>query len=107
MAPLYPLAFVVIAFAYLGAPCTTRQSRSMALASVIAGVAAMRMIGFASTVFGMHTGFALSFQYIALVIVFGLGYLAISRGAIIEPPVFMTKLIAAIGERISRRLATS
>ena len=28
MAPLYPIAFVVIAFAYLGAPRTTRQSRT-------------------------------------------------------------------------------
>lgn len=107
MAPLYPLAFMVIAFAYLGAPCTTRQSRNMSLVSVISGVVTLRMIGFASTVFGMQTGFALSFQYIALAIAFGLGYVAISRGTIIEPPVFMTKLISAIGERLSRRLATS
>jgi lipopolysaccharide export system permease protein len=107
MAPLYPLAFVVIAFAYLGAPSTTRQSRSLSLASVIAAVVTLRMIGFASTVFGMQSGVALVFPYIALATVFGFGYLAISRGTIIEPPAFLTNLISAIGERISRRLATS
>ena len=32
MAPLYPIAFVVIAFAYLGAPRTNRQSRAMVAA---------------------------------------------------------------------------
>ena len=31
MAPFYPLAFLVIAFAYLGAPRTTRQSRTLSL----------------------------------------------------------------------------
>ena len=30
-APLYPLAFVVMTYAYLGAPRTTRQSRTMSL----------------------------------------------------------------------------
>ena len=32
---IYPLAFMVIAFAYLGAPRTTRQSRAMSLGSAI------------------------------------------------------------------------
>ena len=39
IAPLYPLAFAVIAFAYLGAPRTTRQSRTMSLLGAIGGVA--------------------------------------------------------------------
>ncbi len=107
MAPLYPLAFMVIVFAYLGAPRTTRQSRGMSLASVIVGALGLRMIGFASTVFGMHRGFALSFQYLAVIAAFWLGAAAITRGTIIEPPVFLTNFITSIGERLSRRLATS
>src|SRR5262249_53912146 len=35
IAPLYPIAFATIAFAWLGAPSTTRQSRSMAMISMI------------------------------------------------------------------------
>ena len=30
-APLYPFAFVLIAFAFLGAPRTTRQSRAWSI----------------------------------------------------------------------------
>src|SRR5690606_42078062 len=52
IAPLYPLAFVAIAFAYLGAPRTTRQSRTLSMVGAIGGVGLVRLIGFASTVFG-------------------------------------------------------
>ena len=45
MAPFYPIAFVVIAFAYLGAPRTTRQSRTMSMLGAIGGVALLRLIG--------------------------------------------------------------
>ncbi len=107
MGPLYPIAFMVIVFAYLGAPRTTRQSRSLSLVSVVIGALGLRMIGFASTVFGMHRGFALSFQYIAMAVVFWHGGMAISRGTIIEPPAFILNLVSAIGERLSRRLATT
>src|SRR5215831_7052033 len=41
-APLYPLAFVVMTYAYLGAPRTTRQSRTMSLMGAISVVAALR-----------------------------------------------------------------
>ena len=54
MAPLYPIAFVVIAYAYLGAPRTTRQSRAVSMLGAIAGVAFLRLIGFVSTVFGVN-----------------------------------------------------
>ena len=63
MAPLYPLAFVVIAFAYLGAPRTTRQSRTMSMLGAIGGVALLRLIGFASSVFGATIPWMLSLQY--------------------------------------------
>lgn len=107
MAPLYPLVFMVIAFAYLGAPRTTRQSRGMSLAVVIATVAGLRMIGFASTVFGMRHAWALSLQYIAAAMALWFGVAAIARGAIIEPPAFVLNLITAVSERFVRRFATS
>ena len=43
LAPFYPFAFVVIAFAFLGAPRTTRQSRGAVLAGAIFGVAVLRV----------------------------------------------------------------
>ncbi len=104
-APLYPLAFVVIAYAYLGAPRTTRQSRALSLIGAIGGVALLRLIGFASIIVSVHTPAALAFQYLALLATFGLGFFAISRGLIIEPPAFVTNAITALTERLTWRPA--
>src|SRR5207237_8679066 len=53
-APLYPLAFVVLTYAYLGAPRTTRQSRTMSLLAAISAVPALRGRGFAGLIAGLH-----------------------------------------------------
>ncbi len=103
LAPLYPLAFVIIAYAYLGAPRTTRQSRGMSMASAIGSVAAVRLIGFASTAFGVHMPFALAFQYVVVIAAAGFGLFAISRGMIIEPPAAVTHAIEILTARFARR----
>jgi lipopolysaccharide export system permease protein len=107
IAPLYPLAFVVIAFAYLGAPRTTRQSRTMSMVGAVGGVALLRLVGFASTVFGASAPWMLSLQYVALVAAFAFGYFVIRTGLIIEPPAFLTNWITALTERIAQRFATT
>jgi lipopolysaccharide export system permease protein len=104
---LYPTAFVIIAFAYLGAPSTTRQSRNLSILGAIGAVAGLRMIGFASTVFGIRVPAALSIQYIAVFFAMAVGYWQISRGTIVEPPAFVTNLIALLTERLSRRVTAS
>lgn len=106
IAPFYPLAFVVIAFAYLGAPRTTRQSRTLSMVGAIAGVGLLRLIGFVSTVFGANLPWMLWLQYIAIVAAFAFGYFVIRRGLILEPPVFLTNWLAALTERITQRFAT-
>src|SRR6195256_1621351 len=102
-APLYPLAFVVLTYAYLGAPRTTRQSRTMSLMGAIGLVSALRGIGFVGMIAGVHTPIALLLPYLALATTFVLGYIAISRGVIIEPPVFVSNAITAVMERIAQR----
>lgn len=106
MAPLYPIAFVVIAYAYLGAPRTTRQSRTLSMLGAIGGVALLRLIGFASTVFGAATPWMLALQYLTLVVAIGAGLYVIRRGVIIEPPVFISDWLAALTERLGRRFVT-
>jgi lipopolysaccharide export system permease protein len=106
-APLYPLAFMVITYAYLGAPRTTRQSRNMSLISAVAAISALRFTGFASMVFGVKSPSALALQYVALAAALILGLRAISRGTIIEPPAFITNAVAILTERLSRRFAPS
>lgn len=107
VAPLYPLAFVVIAFAYLGAPRTTRQSRTVSMMGAIGGVALLRLIGFVSTVFGANVPWMLALQYIAFVVALASGLYVIHRGLIIEPPRVLSDWIATLTERLSRRFATS
>ena len=107
VAPLYPLAFVVIAFAYLGAPRTNRQSRTLSMLGAIGAVALLRLLGFVSTVFGASQPWMLSLQYIALAVAFGGGIYVIRSGLILEPPAFLTNGINALTERFTRRFATS
>ena len=102
-APLYPLAFVVLSYAYLGAPRTTRQSRTMSLLGAMGAVAVLRGLGFIGMIAGVHTPLALALPYAGMIAAFVLGYLAISRGVIIEPPAFVANLIAAVMERLAQR----
>jgi len=107
VAPLYPIAFVIIAFTYLGAPRTNRQSRTLSMVGAIGGVALLRLIGFVSTVFGANMPWLLSLQYAAIIVACGGGLYVIRRGLILEPPAFITDWLAALAERIGQRFATS
>jgi lipopolysaccharide export system permease protein len=107
IAPLYPLAFLVIAYAYLGAPRTTRQSRTLSMVGAIGGVALLRLVGFVSTVFGAAMPWMLSLQYLAIIAAFAFGLYVIRTGLILEPPAFLTNWLAALTERITRRFAAS
>jgi len=106
LAPLYPLAFVVIAFAAIGGPRTTRQSRAFAVTLAIGGVAMLRLIGFACIVLSIQTPAALLVLYGSVILACGLGTLAIRRGVTIEPPASVVKFISLISERMVREPAT-
>jgi lipopolysaccharide export system permease protein len=103
--PLYPIAFVVIAFAILGAPRTTRQSRTFSLGLAIATVGGLRLIGFASAVFAANNPAAVLLIYGSLALAFALGLFAIARGAVIEPPSSLINAVDALAVRLARRLA--
>jgi lipopolysaccharide export system permease protein len=104
-APLYPLAFAVIAFAVLGAPRTTRQSRGFSMGVAIAGVGLLRLIGFAAAVFAVNVPGAVVIMYATMAFAFALGIFAILRGVVVEPPAFITRMVGAVTARLTRRLA--
>jgi lipopolysaccharide export system permease protein len=106
-APLYPLIFVLVAYAYLGAPRTTRQSRNLSLIATIGVVAALRFLGFATTVIAVNMPAMIVFHYLVLSTAVGLSIWAISRGIIIEPPAFVTNAFTALQERLAPRPATA
>jgi lipopolysaccharide export system permease protein len=102
-APLYPIAFIILTYAYLGAPRTTRQSRTVSLLGAVGAVSLLRGLGFVGMISGVHTPAALLLPYIGLAAGSVLGYLAIARGVIIEPPAAITNFINAIIERATQR----
>ena len=106
MAPLYPLAFVVLAFAYLGAPRTNRQSRTLSMLGAVGAVALLRLIGFVSTVFGATIPSMLALQFLAVAAAFGFGFYVIRRGVILEPPAFVTNWTNTLTERLARLAPT-
>jgi lipopolysaccharide export system permease protein len=103
LAPVYPLAFLVIAFVYLGTPRTTRQSRAWSIVGIASTVLTVRFIGYSSMVVGINQQFALSWQYVALAGVLGWGIYAISRGLIIEPPAFLLNAVNTGFDWFARR----
>ena len=55
MSPVYPFAFAVLTFAFLGTPRTTRQSRNFSIGGSILAVFGLRMAGFACSVMTVKT----------------------------------------------------
>jgi lipopolysaccharide export system permease protein len=104
-APLYPIAFLLLTFAYLGAPRTTRQSRAMSLISATLAAATLRGLGFVGAVSGARYPVLLLVPYVALLLACGLGIWGIARGLIIEPPAFISNTVNALSASLARRFA--
>jgi len=101
-APVYPLVFTLLAYAFLGIPATTRQSRAFALSLTLLAVAALRFVGFGSTIFAAQKPAAVILLYASQVVGVGLGVLVLARGVAIEPPRLITAAVAAIAARFPR-----
>ena len=104
--PLYPLAFVILAYAFLGPPQTTRQSRTLALLGMIGAVSLLRLIGFVSVIVGVRVPSVLAVQYVALFGAMGAGLWHISRGQALEPAAAVSRFATAVTERIARATAS-
>jgi lipopolysaccharide export system permease protein len=104
IASLYPVVFVFVAYAFLGIPSTTRQSRGLALASTIGTVAFLRFIGFGSVIAAAQSPWAVSVLYTSAAVAIALSALAISRGLSVEPPAFVSRGIAMLSTLIARRV---
>jgi len=104
--PLYPIAFAILAYAFLGPPQTTRQSRTLSLLALIGVVALLRLVGFLSVILGARMPGALAVQYVALFGATAVGSWLIARGQAIEPAAFVSKIATSVGERLSKVTAS-
>jgi lipopolysaccharide export system permease protein len=102
LAPVYPIVFGVLAFAVLGAPRTTRQSRGMAILLAVGLILALRLVGFAGVVFSNREPSALWILYGNIAFAFGLGVLLIWRGASARAPSALGNAMAALQARFAR-----
>jgi lipopolysaccharide export system permease protein len=105
VAPIYPFAFVILAFAILGPPRTSRQSRGVSMVTTIAAVSGLRLLGFACHVFAIQSVTPIYILYSSLALAFGAGLYAISRGEPIEPPAAVTDTLTALVQRLQQRFA--
>jgi lipopolysaccharide export system permease protein len=102
LAPLYPFAFAVLTFAFLGTPRTTRQSRGFAIGCAVFDVFALRMIGFACSVMTVKNPAAAAVQYLMLVLATAGGLLVIVKGIVVEMPPAINEAIHKFNVRMVR-----
>ncbi|MBV9563183.1 MAG: LPS export ABC transporter permease LptF [Bradyrhizobium sp.] len=102
MSPIYPFAFAALTFAFLGAPRTTRQSRSFSIATSILAVFGLRMAGFACSVMTVKSPEAAAVQYLLLVGGISLGLWIIIGGIVVEPPPALMEAINKSNARLLR-----
>jgi lipopolysaccharide export system permease protein len=102
MAPVYPFAFAVLTFAFLGTPRTTRQSRNFSIGGSIFAVFGLRMVGFACSVMTVKTPGAALVQYSMLFGSIAIGLWMILGGIVVEPPAALMEAINRSNARIAR-----
>jgi len=102
VAPIYPFAFAMLTFAFLGAPRTTRQSRNFSMGGSILAVFGLRMAGFACSVMAVNSPLAPLVQYLMLAATIGVSLWIILGGIVLEPPARLMEMISRSNARLSR-----
>jgi lipopolysaccharide export system permease protein len=102
LAPVYPFAFAVLTFAFLGTPRTTRQSRNFSIGGSIFAVFGLRMAGFACSVMTVKNPAAALVQYSMLFTSIGVGMWMIVSGIVVEPPAALIEAINKSNARLAR-----
>ena len=105
LAPIYPFVFLLVTFAFLGAPRTTRQSRTFAITSAILAVSGVRIAGFACSVLAVASPAAAVVQYLMLAAVAAISCWLITGGVVVDTPPAITEFSKNLSARMTRRLA--
>ena len=104
-APLYPFTFALLAFAFLGAPRTTRQNRNFAIAILILGILVVRIAGFGLSTIAVARPVAIYLQYLLLAAVCLGSFWMILRGFIIDAPTGLLTGIQSLFKRARTAVA--
>jgi lipopolysaccharide export system permease protein len=93
---LYPVAMMMIAFAALGDPRTTRQGRGVAIATAVVGVVLLRIAGFVASSAAVRSALGIVAIYATPLLTIGIAMAVIFQGA----------LARRIGARLSARVGS-
>jgi lipopolysaccharide export system permease protein len=100
--PLYPIAAFVIAFAFLGSPRTTRQSRGLSIVGAATAFMAVEIVGLGSGGLVERTAWAAPLPYIFPIAAIGLGMFVILNNIETRVPLPLQRLADAISIRVER-----
>jgi lipopolysaccharide export system permease protein len=104
--PLYPIAAFVIAFAFLGSPRTTRQSRGIAIAGAGACFLIVEVTGLGSGGFVESSALAAPLPYLMPLAAIGLGLAAILNTGESRVPAWLQRIADGIMARVERATTT-
>ena len=100
--PLYPIAAFVIAFAFLGSPRTTRQSRGLSIVGAATAFMAVEIVGLGSGGLVERTPLAAPLPYIFPIAAIAVGLFVILNNIETRVPLPLQRLADAISARVER-----
>jgi lipopolysaccharide export system permease protein len=100
--PFYPIAAFVIAFAFLGSPRTTRQSRGLSIAGAGAAFMAVEIVGLGSGGLIERSALAAPLPYVLPAIAIAGGLFVILNNIETRVPAPLLRLADAIAARVER-----
>lgn len=100
--PLYPVAFGLIVFAFLGRVRTTRQNRNMAVLGAIVCCVGLRTAGFGVTAVAGENTLTTLLLYLVPVLGIVLAFWTILKDERLTPPKWASTRLDAVGEWIER-----
>ncbi len=103
-APLYTLAFALISLAFLGRPRTSRQDRSIAIATIVLLCLLLRAGGFAFGAAARESRASIPFLYAIPLAGIGLGLYAVALGARLRIPRFLETIWDRAADAAQRAL---
>lgn len=100
--PLYPFAFMLIAFAALGSPRTTRQGRGFAMQMAVLAVTCVRLGGYAAWTASVRTPLAVPVMYAFPIVASAVSFWLILNGHRLQP--VLAPLVSDLTGRLLARL---
>jgi len=96
--PLYPVAFALVVFLFLGEPRTNRQGRALAILGAVVAVTVLRLAGFGAATLAIRFPAAVAAMYLVPLVAIAGTLVAILSGRRLSLPTPLARFIDGIAE---------